>query len=800
MAIPRRKTSHRSIALAKGLLLHGLLVSAAHAAGIAPPPVAAPLLIADAGEARLAGPRGTDLYLDLSLNGTPRGLVQFGQRDGELWASAATLRQLGFVLPASGADPVRLKDLPGVQVQYDVGRQSIAITAPLALLNLPTTVIGAPGTATQAASASPGLLLNYDLYGTQSQGNTSSLNAFTELRAFSGAGVLSNTALTQTTQGDSGRWQSRTVRLDTTWSRSFPDEMLTLRLGDTVTAALPWSRATLIGGIQLSRNFSLQPYRITAPLPAFLGSATLPSEVELYVNGMRQYSGQVPAGPFQLNTLPNINSTGTAQVVLTDALGRATTLNFSLYDTHQLLAKGLSDWSVDLGVVRRSYGLRSADYGRDLAASGTWRYGVSDHFTLETHGEATRGLATAGVGGAWQLGPFGLLSGAVARSSHSAGSGTQLNLGYSWQNQRFNFGVDGTRTQGDYLDVASLYGSAPPSGTGRALVGYNTQNLGSFGLSYLYLRYAGQTATRYASAYWFKSLGRTASVNVSANQNLDDSRQRSVFVGLSWALDGNISVSNGVQRDNAHTTYTADAQQSMPSEGGFGWRAGLRQGEGQSGGQAEVNFLGRYGRLAAGVSDYGGSRYSYANVTGALVFMGGQTFAAQRIDNAFAVVSADGIAGVPVMLENRVIGITDSKGMLLVVPLNAYQDNQLAIDPMQLPADVRIDRVKTLATPSDRAGTLVHFGITPVRAASIMLVDAAGQPLPLGSLVRVNGQAGEPSLVGFDGVVYLDTLESHNVLAVDTPAGACRVRFDYRKDGEGIPEIGPLRCIKETTL
>jgi outer membrane usher protein len=49
-------------------------------------------------------------------------------------------------------------------------------------------------------------------------------------------------------------------------------------------------------------------------------------------------------------------------------------------------------------------------------------------------------------------------------------------------------------------------------------------------------------------------------------------------------------------------------------------------------------------------------------------------------------------------------------------------------------------------------------------------------------------------------VVYLDTLESHNVLAVDTPAGACRVRFDYRKDGEGIPEIGPLRCIKETTL
>ncbi len=729
----------------------------------------------------------------------PRGLVQFGLRDGELWASASALRQLGFVLPAGVSDPVRLASLPGVQVQFDAGRQSVAITAPLTLLKLPTTVIGAAGTGAQAASASPGLLLNYDLYGTKGSGNTSSLNAFTEIRAFNGTSVLSNTALTQSARSDATGWQSRTARLDTTWSRSFQDDLLTLRVGDTLTAALPWSRATRIGGIQLARNFALQPYKTTAPLPAFMGSATLPSEVELYVNGMRQYSGQVPAGPFQLNTLPNINSTGQAQVVLTDALGRATTLNFSLYDTHQLLARGLSDWSVELGAVRQNYGLSSFDYGRDPVASGTWRYGVTDSFTLETHGEATRGLATAGAGGAWQLGPLGLLSGAAAQSTHDAGSGTQLNLGYSWQNQRLNFGLDSTRTRGDYRDVASLYGSATPTGSGRALVGYSTENLGSFGTSYLYLRYAGQEATRFASAYWFKSLGRSASFNVSLNQNLDKRSERNLFVGLSWALDGGTSMSTGVQRDNTRTSYTADAQSSAPSAGGFGWRAGLREGEGQSGGQAELNYLGRYGRVATGINAFGDSRYAYANASGGLVFMGGEPFASRRIDDAFAVVSTDGVAGVPVKLENRAMGTTNSRGMLLVVPLNAYQNNQLGIDPMQLPADVRLARTKAIVTPSDRAGTLVRFGITPIRAASILLVDSAGQPLPLGSLVRINGQAGEPSLVGFDGVVYLDTLEANNVLNVQTPAGACRVSFDYHKGGDGIPEIGPLRCTKEAT-
>ena len=155
---------------------------------------------------------------------------------------------------------------------------------------------------------------------------------------------------------------------------------------------------------------------------------------------------------------------------------------------------------------------------------------------------------------------------------------------------------------------------------------------------------------------------------------------------------------------------------------------------------------------------------------------------------------------VPVQLENNPIGTTDKRGLLLVTPLNAYQNNQLSIDPMSLPADVRIARVNALATPADRAGMLVSFGITPIRAASVILIDAAGKPLPLGSAVRIHGQPGEPALVGYDGAVYLDTLEAHNVLDVTMPDGsACHAAFDYAKHGDGIPPIGPLTCKAETS-
>ncbi|MGJ7505717.1 fimbria/pilus outer membrane usher protein [Variovorax sp. ZT5P49] len=799
MATRRRKKSRRFNASAERLLplllLPGLMPFAAQAESAAAG--SSSWLVASAAESDLTGPTGSDLYLELSLNGNPQGLVHFGLRGQELWASATTLRQLGFILPADVSDPVRLKSLPGVQVSYDTARQSLSINASDDVLRLPRTVVNTSTVVSPKASASPGLLLNYDLYGTQGRGNSSSLNALAEVRAFSGTSVFSSTMMSRASRVDNEDWQHESVRLDTTWSQSFPDDMLTLRVGDTTTASLPWSRSTRIGGIQLSRNFSLQPYRTTTPLPAFLGAAALPSQVELYINGLRQYTGQVPAGPFQLNTVPSINGAGNAQVVLTDAFGRATTLDFSLYDTQRLLQEGLSDWSVDLGVVRKNYGLRSNDYGSDPATTGVWRYGVSNSFTLEAHGEATRGLVKGGVGGAWLLGQSGVFTGAVARSSYRGEGGSLLSMGYSWRDNQFNFAVEGTRTRGEYRDVASLYGSAPPSGSGRASIGYTTKDFGSFGLSYLYLRYPAQEATRLASVYWFRAIGSSASMNVSLNQNLDNRRERSLFVGFTWALDGKVTASAGIQRDRGQTVYTADAQSSMPGDGGIGWRAGLRQGGGQNGGQAEIDYLGRYGRAMAGISVLGDNRYAYAGATGSIAFMGGQPFAARRIDDAFAVVSTDGIAGVPVRLENRDIGTTDDKGMLLVAPLRSYQSNQLSIDPMQLPADVKIERVKTVATPSDRAGTLVRFGITPVSAAALLLVDEAGKPLPLGSRVRANGQDGEPALVGFDGAVYLESLQAHNTLDVQTPGGACRTSFDYRKDGAGIPQIGPLRCARE---
>jgi len=775
-------------------------------------PLAEALLLAlvtaaiPAGMAMAAGPAASttsgdeELYLEVTLNqAQTRQVFRFVRRGGQILASNDTLRTLGFILPDGNAAELRTLDsLPGVHWQYDAAGQRLSIDAPLALLSLATTQLNAPAAAAPVpATASPGALLNYDLYGSQRR-DTSNLTATAEVRLFGlGNGVFSNTVVSRAYRQQEGGWHGETVRLDTSWTLSFPESATTLTVGDAFSGYLDWTRTVRMGGIRIGRDFGLQPYRITTPLPSFLGEVAVPSAVDLYVNGVRQYSGELPPGPFELSTVPGVTGSGHAQVVVTDAFGRTRTLDFPFYGTRQLLAKGLSDWSLAAGLVREDYGIRSFSYAADPVASGNLRRGMSDRFTIEAHGEAGARLANTGVGALWLAGRGGVVNAALAGSRDDGADGWQSSLGYTWNNGRFNLSANSQRTHGDYRDLASLYGAPPPRVSERAMAGATLPRLGNFSLSYVRLRYPGEDASRYASAFWSQSFAQGWSASASLNQNLDDRDDRSVYLGISYAFDNGLQASASVQRHRDLVDAVVDVVRPVPGDGGHGWRLQARDGDGGNGGLAEVGMITGSGRYGAGAASYRGDSYGYASASGSVVLMGGHAFLARDIHDGFAVVSSDGIAGVPVKLENRVVGQTDDDGMLLVTRLNAWQRNKLSIDPMDLPANVRVDTVDQVAAPRDRSGTLVRFGITPVRAAVVVLHDGEGRQLPLGSTIVANDQAPGEIFVGYDGEAYLDALESHNRLRVQTPDGTCTVAFDYPAAGDAIPRIGPLACLQE---
>jgi outer membrane usher protein len=182
--------------------------------------------------------------------------------------------------------------------------------------------------------------------------------------------------------------------------------------------------------------------------------------------------------------------------------------------------------------------------------------------------------------------------------------------------------------------------------------------------------------------------------------------------------------------------------------------------------------------------------------------MDGSVQAARRIYDGFALVSTDGAAGIPVLHENRVIGTTDHGGHLLVPDLNAYQINQVAIDSMNLPADARVASTSLDVVPQSESGVLAHFPVSHYSAATLVLVDTHGKPVPAGSRVFVL-DADKQTIVGYDGMTFVDGLQADNHLRIEKPDGTrCAVQFPYVRPTDGsLPTIGPLECtpIKEPT-
>ncbi|TAM90956.1 MAG: fimbrial biogenesis outer membrane usher protein, partial [Candidimonas sp.] len=398
------------------------------------------------------GPRsdGIAVFLLVTINGNAAAdLTEFTDRDGKLFVSREHAQQLGFRASyLSRVSPdTPLNAYPRLKIKYNRSLQSLSITAPFSVLTISTTKLGGKADPHTVAKASPGMVLNYDLYATHGNDNAITTSGFTQLRAFNDFGVFSDSYLSQAQRlpGAPG-WQHSAVRMDTTFEHSLQDKEITVRFGDTLTDALAWTRQTRIGGLQIARDFTLQPYQSTAPLPAYFGSAALPSSVQLFVNGIQQYSGKVPAGPLQLNVMPTVSGAGQAQVVMTDALGRQTTVNFPFYSTTNLLRKGLTDWSFETGYVREDYGLRSFAYSAAPMVSGTIRRGLTNFITLESHAETSRGLVMGGVGTQFALGNWGTVSTSYAQSHYAGFTGSQYSIGYQLQRGPVGLGANTQRT------------------------------------------------------------------------------------------------------------------------------------------------------------------------------------------------------------------------------------------------------------------------------------------------------------------------------------------------------------------
>ena len=755
-------------------------------AGDLPPPPSGMEAVADA-----------QLFLELVVNQMNTGrVVAVDQRGGRFFLPATALRDSGMKLPENISAEVDLDSLPGLHSEYDSAGQRLLLNVPPDWL--PEQFIGNRQAYPRTpALSSFGALLNYDLYLNDTDDAGTYLAAWNEVRLFDGWGTLSNTGqYRRTLSGDAvSTLNNGYLRYDTTWRYSDDERLLTYEAGDLVSGALPWSSSVRLGGVQLSRDFGVRPDLVTYPLPQFAGEAAVPSSVDLFINGYKSSSADLQPGPYTLTNIPFINGAGEAVVVTTDALGRQVSTTVPFYVTSSLLQKGLSDFSVAAGTLRRNYGLKDFGYGPGVT-SGSLRYGVSDNFTLESHAEASDALTLGGMGGNLRLGNFGVLNTALSQSQFDGENGQQLSLGYQYSSQRYSFSYQRLQRRDQYADLTvidSPYATLSKRSE-QATLSLNLDSWGSLGVGYFDVRAADDSRTRLLNLTWSKPLWRNTSFYLSGNREIGDSNWAvQAQLVIPFDLRGSLAISSERSK-TGQSQQRVNYSRAVPTEGGLGFNLGYAQGDGPAYRQADLTWRLQSVQLQAGVYGTNEAETRWADASGSLVWMDRQVFAANRIDDAFVVVSTDGYADIPVRYENQQVGQTDRNGHLLVPWSSAYYRGKYEIDPLNLPANVRSPNVEQRIAVRRGSGYLLEFPLNRVIAASIVLVDARQQDLPLGSGV-VHEQSGTQTVVGWDGLVYLENLQAQNNLRVSLAGGGtCQVQFAVDMQQDQIPLIGPLVC------
>jgi outer membrane usher protein len=742
-----------------------------------------------------------ELLLAVSINGQRMTHGTMVARIADrLWVRREDLLQWRLIFPAGEAvawgeeQLYPLHALAGVSYRIDEPQQLLLIEAPAEAFSL-TRIESQRAAVTYPMPSPLGGFFNYDVFATRDE-TRSATNALAEIGVFNGFGVAtSNFVRRDLPEGD------RTIRLETTWTDDRPEDMTSARAGDLISGAGAWGRAVRFGGVQWATNFATQPGFSSLSRPAMQGEAALPSTLELYVNDMLRLKRDVPPGPFSIQDMPVVTGQGEARLVVTDLLGREQVIVAPYYASPRLLDAGLNAYSYEIGAIREDYGLVSNRYGRAMAV-GTFRRGMSSHWTAELHAELLEEQQTAGIGSVWLWPAVGVFSASIAGSqsrsvmdgtqSRLGGSGSLANVGFQSQRRRVGYGATAQWSTAEFAQLGLERGRPAPRAIAQAFVNVSAGRAGAVSVSYSYQDRRDTERTELINANYGVTLGRAGFLSVSLVRILGDSAESMASLNFTRLLGSRDTGSLFVSKDEDDTRASVRVQRGLPQGEGFGYRMVSGFGETDPR-EAAVAYQNEIGTYEVGVGQIDDVTSYRGHASGGVAFVGTDTFLSRRVDSSFAVVTVPGYEGVQVYRDNQAVARTNDDGVALISRLRPYEINSVRIESTDLPMDATIETLQLDAIPYLRSGLRLAFPVRRSQGAVFNILLENGEPLPAGAVVTVAGRS-EEFPVGLRGEVYVTGLEASNQLTAAWGQQRCALNVPFPASDDPLPDLGVFTC------
>ena len=748
-----------------------------------------------------ATPEKTELLIvDLVLNGQPAGdAFVLRANDGEFLLAETSLTEWQIVRPWPTATSYRnsryysLADFAGAESHFNERTLELSVSIPAALL--PLRNVGLQRSVRGAHIEDVGAYLDYDVnwLADSRTGNETLYSLFRPVVFGEFGNVAANLTYRDYSEGnvfgDRNTGSGLNV-LELTYTRDDPENMRSLRVGDVFTRPSAHGRAIRMGGIQFGTNFDTQPTFIRYPLPSFYGETSVPSALDVYINGQLRRSEDVQAGRYVLEDIPAVNGAGQMQIVTRDALGRQQVYAQDFYLATDLLREGLSDYSINIGALREDFALDNFQYGK-LAGSATWRYGLRSNLTVESHLEFTDGVAMLGGAAQRRLDVGGVANLALGVSNGRDGTGVRWQAGYRQQSTLFSFNVDLSGASRDFAVVGHY--EEHPEFQALTSLGKNLYDYGSLGVSVIHQGFHKAGSRTIFSATHSKTFANFLSMSTFISVINAESNDVTGGIRFSMPFGDRHSGGGGVSAGRGNARVEAEFRRSVPVGTGYGYHVGVSASD-DSFVDAGMMLQNDWGRYSADVrsSSAAGDVWELG-ASGSVAYLSGMTSFTRQIRDAFAVVNVGGLEGVRVYKENQVVGRTDENGQIFIPALRPYLGNQLRIELDDLPLNARIGNTKTETTPYYRSGVVVNFDVSLTTNVILRAVRQDGSVLPEGSLATVV-QTGELFPVGMDGKLYLQGIDRSSQIEIRSAGDVCHLNVPYPASVAVITDVGEIVC------
>jgi outer membrane usher protein len=632
-------------------------------------------------------------------------------------------------------------------------------------------------------------------------------------------------------------------RQDIRLVHDWPRKALRLTAGDLIFPTSGFQGFLKMGGMGLSRDFSLQPHLAAYPVKDFEFFLSNPAEVKIFINGVLRDVLRLEQGSHDLRAFALANGESDIEIQITDDTGQMQTMNFNFIHEPSLLAKGKSAFSYNAGFPRRDVWKQSApagdpgkiellNYEYDVnhpLAFLAYKRGLTDLLTMEAY---TQAMDTAGL-----VGLNGLRALRIGKVKAEAAASYDGDFRMDWAgNIEYTYIPKATssisptswRVRTEYLGKRFFRPGQDRNFLGSlTYAGYYQKRSAiadlSLGASYSWRMDSVDFYSGYVGVG--KSFGKAWSTNISLRNTFDQQRHTNTTVAASLAYylfqgDNSINASERIENhvpDGTETgpppnwDYSTDLSWDYNGSAPFPRNPSLAATA--SFGQRSNDYSGRAAwKGNQGILEVYGRRYEPKLVTKitnhvdlelqtSLVFIDGNFALSRPINNSFLMVKGiENEKECDILVNSSEMGYDAKSQEWLpgVVPnISPYTLKKIHLEVLNPPFGSNDERTDFMIYPGYKSGYLLKMGSEATIIALGTLLLAPGVPVEYKTFTAtpLDAKSAEP-VMGFTngaGKFQLTRLKSGRYrIDLDNDGQAYEMVLTLPKQSEGIKSLGTL--------